>query len=288
MNKEELLFRINADLPRNVDWKAGAENYVAEVFRRAGREATDRFSLTKPLAEIGLAAFPAAFFEAMHYLRNFVDLIGLLQLPPRSRIMDVACGGGWLSHYCARLGYHTFGFDISSDFVELAKRRFREDPYLNISDAELDRIFVVHDIERLALPDDLDGTFEAVVLESCLHHFYNPIDALSHLTPTLKPNGVVVLIEGENRNGAIRDEWMQVMRDYKTLERPYPRELLVKAMEMAGLPEVEFVAPINGWISPNDPRAYNLSAAHQAASDAMNLGIAAKNKDALRRIFPFR
>jgi len=67
-----------------------------------------------------LGAGPCGIGRLPQY--NFSNVVMLLQLSPtRSRVLDVACGGGWVSHFLMRLGYATFGFDIAPDFVELAR-----------------------------------------------------------------------------------------------------------------------------------------------------------------------
>lgn len=287
-SKAELLAKINEGLPPDVDWVAGAQRYVEACFDKYNRPAIERYSLTKPLAALPPTDFARGLEEAVHYLQNFVNCLELLALPGHSRVLDVACGGGWFSHYMARMGYEPHGFDISADFIALTKRRFAEDKCLEIDPAVLDQRFFVLDIERESLPARLDGYFDAIVLESCLHHFFDPIAALEHLTRALKPDGLIVIIEGENRQGAIKPDYMQVMREFDTLERPYPRDLLQQALVMAGLPAFEHVAPVNGWYALRDPAVAHLGALHKARWDAMNLTICARNEAALDRVFPWR
>ncbi|WP_343896165.1 class I SAM-dependent methyltransferase, partial [Craurococcus roseus] len=128
----ELLAEINAEVPPGVDWRGGALRYVAAEFRKHGAEAMARYLLAKPLAPVppgGLGGGPA-LVEDVEYLLNFVNLVALLDLPGRARVLDVACGSGWVSHFLARMNYDAHGFDICPDMVELAERRFREDPLL--------------------------------------------------------------------------------------------------------------------------------------------------------------
>lgn len=214
--------------------------------------------------------------------------MALLKLPGSARILDVACGGGWFSHWLMRLGYSTYGVDIASDFVDLARRRVREDSLLNLSAAAAEGAFDTHDIEAAPLPHSMAASFDAAVLESCLHHFVDPVAALTHTAQALKEDGLVVIIEGENRTGPIRQEYMSVMRELDTLERPYKREHLIEALNISGLPEVEFVGPVPGWMSLGDPLHPHLTEHHRNIVHSMNLCVAGKHKDALRRIFTWR
>ena len=111
----------------------------------------------------------------------------------------------------ARLGYLPTGIDISQEFIDLARRRIREDLYL-ARDVELGRpgsnpeeIFFQHNIEKEPLNDQFLETFHVAILESCLHHFVDPIAALRHISMALRDDGLVLILEGENRNGPIRD-----------------------------------------------------------------------------------
>ena len=222
----ELLAEINAEVPTGVDWRAGALRYVSAEFAKHGTEAMTRYLLSKPLAPVapGGPGGGMALVEDVEYLLNFVNLIALLDLPGRARVLDVACGSGWVSHFLARMNYEAHGFDICPDMVELTKRRFREDPLLGTAGAGAsEHRFFVLDAEREELPAALRGTFDAVVMESCIHHFLDPVSALSNIAAGLKEDGIAVVIEGENRRGPIRPEYLAVMREFDTLERPYTR-----------------------------------------------------------------
>lgn len=283
-----LLNRINEGLPPGVDWKAGARRYVAYALELNGRAYTERSSFTKPFLGVPPEGPGVAIQTMAWYLSNFTNTVQTLNLPGGSLVLDVACGGGWLSHLMARLDYRTVGIDISEDFVELARRRMKNDPLLRLSAEEADHSFFVHDLEEAPLPEAQRGRFDAVVFESCVHHFYDPITAIENAAAALKDDGIAVILEGENRRGDIRPDFMQVMLETDTLERPYRREDLEAVLRMAGLPEFEFVAPVNGWFSG---KVWNENAFAQhlrQVGDGSNFCFAAKRPEALKRIFPWR
>jgi 2-polyprenyl-3-methyl-5-hydroxy-6-metoxy-1,4-benzoquinol methylase len=283
--KAEVLKDMNRDLPQGLDWHAGARRNVQHHFCKIGRDRTERYALSKPLAR---AEFASHLSESLAYLANLVNVLQFLALPPRARIMDVACGAGWLSHYLARLGYTTFGFDIAPDFIELARRRLSSDTLLELSTEQLDGLFAVHDVESRPLDPEHFGRYDAIVLESCLHHFWDPISALMHLVPCLSERGLVVVIEGENRNGPIRAEYRQVMEETETLERPYPRQLLIEAFELAGLSHYEFLGSVNGWFSLEDPRTLKLVDIAGSDCQNRNLAVCAQSEPPLTRVCPWR
>lgn len=287
-DREALLRTINQFVPENVDWKEGAKTYVASCFDSLGRENVERYSFSKPLMEVGPDDPRPAIEDITHYMNAFSNAISLIKPSHGARVLDVACGGGWVSHYLSKMGYWTYGIDISADFIELARRRLASDPLLEIAPDEAETRFAVLDIERERLPENLRGSFDIIWLESCLHHFYDPISALENLAEALRPDGILVLIEFENRKGPIKPEYMRVMEEFDTLERPYNRLELIPALKLAGFPEVEFLGSANGWFRPDDPQTARMGEIIIAGSEEMNLAICAKTPQRLDAIFPGR
>lgn len=279
----DLLDEINRDLPPGVDWKAGARAYVERARDVGGHAKVTSFGLTKPMCRIGPGEQGERWREqAVEYLFHFVNVLKLLRLPGGARIMDVACGAGWMSHYFARFGYRTFGFDIAADFIALAERRLAEDPHL----IHANSTFAVVDIEAEGPGRHHLGAYHAIVLESCLHHFYDPIAALRNLAPCLAESGVVVLLEGENRIGEIKPEYMTEMVRFHTIERPYERAQLIEIMTAAGLPHFEFLGQVNGLFSPRDSIFGDATARLAETERAMNLCVCAVNRAAIDRLLP--
>src|SRR5207253_2488035 len=172
--------------------------------------------------------------------------------------------------------------------IGVARKRLGADPWLELTAEEAEARFAVHDIEAAPLPDQFNNSFDAIWLESCLHHLVDPISALTHLAAALNDGGVIVLIEGENRLGPIKEHYLAVMREFATLERPYARSELERALVMSGLPCYEFVGTIDGWFSPRDPVAHNVDQVLLGSAEMMNLTICTKSDRALARFFPHR
>jgi len=285
--RDALLAEVNAELP-DFDWAEGARRYLDGFFAQYSREQIEAFVATKPLAAITPEDPVGSLAEVVSYLNHFANTIHLLALPRGARVLDVACGPGWVSHWLTRLGYQTTGVDISDQFVALARQRLADDPCLALSDQQLEAMFAVADLEREPLPPSLEGTFDAAILESCLHHFVDPIAALETIRRGLKPDGVVLIIESENRRGPIRDDYMKVMLETQTLERPYSREQLLEVLAHAGLPAVEFFGAVNGFFAHSGQGGYDLSRELARITADGNICVCAMNEAALARIVPSR
>jgi glycosyltransferase involved in cell wall biosynthesis/SAM-dependent methyltransferase len=289
--KEQILADVNRCLAIQDAsyWHAGAIEYVKSLVKHFKDEkGVVAYHFTKPFAP--LASDPdkgADRLEFLHYMYNFVNVVGLLRLPGKARVLDVATGSGWVSHYLAKLGYRPTGIDICDDFVQMARQRVRRDPDIELADDEIERMFFTHNMECAPLPANCDRAFDAVILESCVHHFFDPIAALSHVTAALKDDGIVVVIEGENRVGPIKPEYQKVMDDFRTLERPLERNTLIEILQFCGLTCFEFLGPGTCWTSPRSPAANSLREDLTVNCAAMNLTVCAKTPAALQRILPW-
>ncbi len=284
-SEAEFLAEINQDLPSGVDWKEGAREYLAETFRRKPPAEVERYLYSGPIALHAGFHVEDSLLVFADLMGNLLNLVNVLKLPPGSRILDVACGAGWVSHYLTKLGFETTGIDICADLLDYARRRMKADPWVWLEPEKIDGMFRLVDIELEPVP--MEGYFDVAILESCFHHFHNPIAAMRHIAASLKPDGVVFLIEGLNRKGPIKPEYAQTMAEYRTIERPYPREQLNRILDMAGLPFREYCCPVNSWYSPSGPQTRALPQYVALYADVSNRAICAKSEAALQRVFPW-
>ena len=115
----------------------------------------------------------AASFEAITSLFAG-QLLEAVQVGPRTKLLDVACGSGYMAAMAAASGAHVEAVDLSPSMVDTATRRY---PALSFrqSDAE-------------ALPF-ADGLFDAVVIGFGVHHFPFPLRALAEARRVLRTGG---------------------------------------------------------------------------------------------------
>ncbi|MEO6341121.1 MAG: class I SAM-dependent methyltransferase [Caulobacteraceae bacterium] len=283
--KAELLAELNQDLPDR-DWRKGAQDYLKFFFDKYTQAQVEEFVFTRPLGQVTPEDHVGALTETVGYLYNFANSIQLLQFKRGARVLDVACGGGWFAHWMRKLGYDAYGMDISEDFIAMARRRVLADPHVPHTAETAESVFRVQDFEIERLPEDLRGTFDAIVLESCLHHFFDPVAAMTHIAEGLAPGGVVLVLEGENRQGPIRDEYMQVMLETATLERPYPRILLRELLDHAGLPHVEFLGGLKGYFAESAWITQHMTLHLADSISGSNICVCGKDAASVQRVVP--
>ncbi len=114
--------------------------------------------------------------ESADYYARCLDLAGARA---GQRLLDVACGGGYLLMEAERRGLATSGIDIA-DAALVKARRFAPKSELRQGDAE-------------ALPYP-DASFDIVTCLGSLEHFLRPAVALEEMRRVLAPGGRAIVV----------------------------------------------------------------------------------------------
>ncbi len=101
-------------------------------------------------------------------------LLDALGLRPCMRLLDVACGPGYVAGAAAALEAEVTGVDYAAGMIDAARRRF---PGLN---------FDIADAQALPVAD---GTFDAVACNMGLFHMGDPAQAMREAARALRPGG---------------------------------------------------------------------------------------------------
>ncbi|HTH70338.1 MAG TPA: class I SAM-dependent methyltransferase [Candidatus Saccharimonadales bacterium] len=109
----------------------------------------------------------------------YARCLALARPTPGDRLLDVACGGGYLLMEAERAGLRTSGIDIADAALARA-RTFAPKSDLRRGDAE-------------ALPY-ADGSFEIVTCLGSLEHFLDPPKALEEMRRVLAPGGRAIVV----------------------------------------------------------------------------------------------
>jgi len=132
-----------------------------------------KWEWTKPFGYVSRTPLKNINFPSHNAQRllDFSIILKLLNLPLHSKILDVGCGGGWISDLLEKMNYKMVGIDISPHMINLAKKRKTK----NVR-------FIVQDVEFLDLRENFDG----VLIYAALHHMPNKKMVLSNLYKVLK------------------------------------------------------------------------------------------------------
>jgi 2-polyprenyl-6-hydroxyphenyl methylase/3-demethylubiquinone-9 3-methyltransferase len=126
------------------------------------------------------------------------------------RVLDVGCGGGFLSNALARAGHAVTGVDASSTSLAVAGRH----------DSTRSVRYVLGDARRLPFAD---GSFEVVCAMDFLEHIDEPAAAIAEAARVLTPGGLF-FFHTFNRNWLA---WLVVIKGVEWLVKNVPRDLHV-------------------------------------------------------------
>jgi 2-polyprenyl-6-hydroxyphenyl methylase / 3-demethylubiquinone-9 3-methyltransferase len=122
---------------------------------------------------------PVALLRAESRLRNPWVLETLRKRfgTERLKILDVGCGGGFLSNFLAQAGHEVTGIDLSEESLAVASQY---DSTQNVN-------YLKQDARKLELPD---ASFDVVCAMDFLEHVDSPTEVIRECARILKPNGV--------------------------------------------------------------------------------------------------
>ena len=129
--------------------------------------------------------------KTTEYYNFFWDQLGNVQ---GKKVLDFGCGNGWLSIGYAKKGADVWGFDISGELIEKAKKWVKKEGL--IEKITLEKMVA----ENLTYEDNF---FDLIVGSAILHHTELDI-TLQNINRILKPDGKAIFIEPMNQNIFLR------------------------------------------------------------------------------------
>jgi SAM-dependent methyltransferase len=147
------------------------------------------------------------------------------------RLLDFGCGAGLFLELAERLGFESYGVDLSPDSLAQARNR-------------LSRAKVFHG-PPTDVPEIAAGGFDVVTLWSVLAHLPRPVEDFTMLRGLLNPEGLLMLLTvnaGSLHLAGMGSRWQGFTRNHLMF---YSRATLPRLLSLAGFGAVGF-APFYG------------------------------------------
>ena len=143
----------------------------------------------------------------------------IVSIKPKT-ILDLGCGGGWLSKILSAKGYHTIGIDISVSLIKTATKAAPKSVGFLIGDC-------------MNLPFN-NNTFDLIIGMGVLHHL-NLNKTLAECHRVLNKNGSILIMEPNALNPLMAMGRRLVPEDVCTEdEKPFVPDILKSGMVKSG------------------------------------------------------
>jgi len=164
---------------------------------------------------------------------------------PESRLLEVACGPGFLALAFAGRCREVVGLDLTDAPLAIAERNRRERGLANVR-------FQRGDADRLPFAD---GEFDVVVCRFAFHHFEDPGRVLGEMARVCRANGKVAaedLVSSEHRAHGDYQNRFERLRDPSHTRALAPTELLglftAAGLELQRLYSGELLQNLERWL----------------------------------------
>jgi ubiquinone/menaquinone biosynthesis C-methylase UbiE len=114
----------------------------------------------------------------------------LAGVKPFHRVLDIACGPGFVALEFARRVREVVGVDLTSEMLKQARALARREGFNNVT-------FRRADVNHLPFSD---ATFDLVVTRASFHHFPEPERVLKEMVRVLKPDGRILISDNTSKN----------------------------------------------------------------------------------------
>jgi 2-polyprenyl-3-methyl-5-hydroxy-6-metoxy-1,4-benzoquinol methylase len=133
----------------------------------------------------------------LNYVPAYWRLAALF--PEGSKILDIGCGGGWKLDLYKEFGWETYGFDVSSEAVEIARAKGH-----NVTTEQ---------VETITYPDNY---FNVIQISHVIEHLPAPVFTIKKAFSLLKEEGVL-LLETPNNSSLLAKVFK---KDYWQIDSP--------------------------------------------------------------------
>lgn len=213
----------------------------------------------------------AEAYEQMADVQDRKGLRGLVRLSgagPDSRVLDIACGPGFLTLEFAEVAKSVVGFDATDTFLEHARKEADRRAMSNVE---------FRQGNATALPF-ADASFDVVSCRAAFHHFPEPERQLAEMARVLAPGGRILIadqIASEDPVKAAYHHEMEMLCD-PTHARTLSDTEFRRLFEQHGLEVVRHgTAPnpysVQSWMSHGGPSAENAAKIEAMMRDSLDV-----------------
>jgi ubiquinone/menaquinone biosynthesis C-methylase UbiE len=174
-------------------------------------------------------------------------LVAAAKLEGNERVLDIACGPGFIAEAFARSSKEAIGIDLTVAMLAIAEERTKQRGVGNVS-------FRIGDVQQLTFGD---GEFDVVVCRLALHHMVNPERVVREMTRVCRAEGTVLVedIYGSEhpKRAAYQDRW-EILRDPSHVRTLPISEMLrifrIVGLETDGVMTFQDLCPeVNRWLA---------------------------------------
>lgn len=135
--------------------------------------------------------------EVVRSAQIFEYAIAITQVQKTDRVLDVACGPGFLTIAFAKYAAAVVGVDVTGRFLESARAEASREGLANVS-------FIRADVENLMFPA---GTFDIAVCKFAFHHFRSPDNVLAEMKGVTRRTGRILIMDMITSEDPARSEY---------------------------------------------------------------------------------
>ena len=173
-------------------------------------------------------------------------LVEAVNPAPQSRLLEVACGPGFLALAFAGRCREVVGLDLTDAPLAIAERNRQQRRLSNVR-------FQRGDADRLPFAD---GEFDVIVCRFAFHHFEDPGCVLGEMARVCRPQGKVVvedMVSSEHRARGDYQNRFERLRDPSHTRALTPTEMLglftAAGLELDRLYSGELVQNLERWLA---------------------------------------
>jgi ubiquinone/menaquinone biosynthesis C-methylase UbiE len=164
------------------------ERQTAQMIAQWDRTLNDRYPETAAWSD-SPAEYVTHLTRICNYLNAAAQIDFAAYLPNHATVMDLGCGGGWLTAHLSTMAKidTIYALDSSGRYLEALVPKVAD-----IMGGERNKVVPIHGVfSPILLPDD---SLDAVAASSVLHHADNLESMLREIRRVLKPDGTLFIL----------------------------------------------------------------------------------------------